>query len=71
MEKKTKEEGLTLEKYIAREKTKTKPSPEDLLRFSTQRAKRQIKRLIYTNSFKWLKENGKPYKPITITLTFK
>ncbi|MFA4942020.1 MAG: hypothetical protein WC564_00050 [Patescibacteria group bacterium] len=71
MEKKAKEEGLTLEEYIAQEKAKTKPSPEDLLRFSAQRAKRQIKRLIYANSFKWFKGDGKAYKPITLTLTFK
>ena len=69
--KEAEKEGLTLEEYLAREKAKLKPSPEELLRFSAQRAKRQIRRLIYCNSFRWFKNDGKPYQPITLTLTFK
>ncbi len=47
------------------------PNHEEILKSSARRAKRNIKRLIYTNSFKWFKSNGKPYQPITLTLTFK
>jgi len=46
-------------------------SPEDILKSSCRRSKRMIKRLIYANSFKWFKNNDKPYLPITLTLTFK
>ncbi len=49
----------------------TPPNHEEVLKSSTRRAKRMIKRLIYSNSFKWLKANDKPYLPITLTLTFE
>lgn len=42
-----------------------------ILKASARRAKRNIKRLINTNCFCWFKNNGKPYKPITLTLTFE
>ncbi|MFA5360190.1 MAG: hypothetical protein WC349_04520 [Patescibacteria group bacterium] len=50
---------------------KMEPNHEEVLKSSARRAKRNIKRLIYANSFKWLKKNNKPYQPITLTLTFK
>jgi hypothetical protein len=49
----------------------TPPNHEEALKSSARRAKRMIKRLIYSNSFKWLKDKGKPYLPITLTLTFE
>ncbi len=45
-------------------------SQKEILESSARRSKRMIKRLIYSNSFAWFKENGAPYLPITITLTF-
>lgn len=47
-----------------------KPSPEEVIKSSARRAKRMIKRLIYSNSFIWLKQNLSAYIPITVTLTF-
>jgi hypothetical protein len=47
-----------------------KASAEDILKASSRRAKKKIKRLIHANCFAWLKENGKYYKPVTLTLTF-
>jgi len=51
-------------------KPKITLDPEETLKSSARRAKRMIKRLIYANSFNWLKVNNSPYLPITITLTF-
>jgi hypothetical protein len=50
---------------------KPKASQEEILKSSARRAKRMIKRLIMANCFLWFKEKGKPYLPITLTLTFK
>lgn len=44
--------------------------PEASRKASGRRAKKKIKRLIHSNAFHWFKENGKAYKPVTITLTF-
>jgi len=38
---------------------------------SARRAKRNIRRLIYANAWRWFKENGRPYTPIPMTLTFR
>jgi len=35
------------------------------------RAKSRLKRLINSNAWHWFKENGKPFVPIFVTLTFK
>ena len=43
---------------------------EEKLLSSARRAKRNIRRLIKTNAFKWCDYNDKPYMPITLTLTF-
>ena len=58
-----------IEDDIPKPKT-DKASAEDILKASARRAKKNIKRLIYTNCFTWLKDNGKYYKPVTLTLTF-
>lgn len=55
---------------IKRTRIKISLSHEDILNASARRAKKMIKRLIYANSFYWFKDNGKPYLPTTITLTF-
>jgi len=44
---------------------------DEVMKSSARRAKRLIKRLIYSNSFKWFRDNNKPYTPITLTLTFE
>jgi hypothetical protein len=50
---------------------KTKKIDQDAsLKASARRAKKMIKRLIYSNCFTWLKNNNKPYRPVTMTLTF-
>lgn len=49
---------------------KPKPNPDEVIKSSARRAKRMIKRLIYSNSFVWLKQNLSAYIPITVTLTF-
>lgn len=52
--------------------SKPEPNHEEVLKSSARRAKRNIRRLIFANSFKWFKtDSDKPYKPITLTLTFK
>ena len=58
------------EKELAKKFPKPKASHEEVLKSSARRSKRMIKRLIRTNSFLWFKRNGKPYLPITLTLTF-
>jgi len=50
---------------------KAEVDKEASLKSSARRAKRMIKRLIYTNSFNWFKAKGEAYLPITITLTFR
>jgi len=51
---------------------KTKEEAKEILKASSRRSKRMIKRLIKANSFFWTREKtGKPYLPITLTLTFK
>jgi hypothetical protein len=53
-------------------KVKTKEEAKEILKASSRRSKRMIKRLIKANSFFWIREKtGKPYLPITLTLTFK
>lgn len=48
------------------------PEQEDeVILSSARRAKKNIKRLIYTNVWQWFKSDGCPYTPIPITLTFK
>lgn len=37
---------------------------------SARRSKKVVSRLIRSNSFYWFKDSGKPYRPITLTLTF-
>jgi hypothetical protein len=58
------------EKEEAKKFPKPKASHEEILKSSARRSKRMIKRLIRANSFLWFKRNGKPYLPITLTLTF-
>lgn len=48
----------------------SKASQEEILKSSARRARRMIKRLVMANCFLWFKDNGKPYLPITLTLTF-
>ncbi|MFA5616303.1 MAG: hypothetical protein WDK95_05545 [Syntrophorhabdaceae bacterium] len=55
---------------MAKKFPKPKASPEEILKASARRSKRMIKRLIRSNSFHWFHSNGKPYLPITLTLTF-
>ena len=43
---------------------------EEKLLSSAKRAKRNIRRLIKTNAFKWCNNKDKPYMPIILTLTF-
>jgi hypothetical protein len=49
---------------------KPKASAEEILKSSARRAKRMIKRLIMSNCFLWVNDKGRPYLPITLTLTF-
>ncbi|MGI6378937.1 MAG: rolling circle replication-associated protein [Patescibacteria group bacterium] len=52
------------------QEAKSKSSQEEIIKSSARRAKRLIKRIIMSNCFLWFKENGQPYLPITLTLTF-
>lgn len=49
---------------------KPKASAEEILKSSSRRARRMIKRLIMANCFLWVNDKGRPYLPITLTLTF-
>lgn len=51
-------------------RTRKPLTPAEVLKFSANRAKKMIQRLIYANSFLWFKPNGQAYQPVTITLTF-
>lgn len=62
---------LKTEDYISEsQENKLKSSPEEIQKASARRSKRLIKRLIMANCFLWFKDNGTPYLPITLTLTF-
>ena len=72
--------GINLGRRIRRIKTddektlqgdKPKSSQKEIIESSARRAKRMIKRLIMSNCFKWFNKKGRPYTPITLTLTFK
>jgi len=60
-----------IENEIDDGKNKKKVASEDSLASSARRTKRNIKRLMYSNVWRWLKADGGPYTPIPITLTFK
>ncbi len=64
---KTEEEKEEAKKFS---KNNNKANPEEILKSSARRSKRMIKRLIMSNSFRWFKDNGKSFLPITLTLTF-
>lgn len=61
---------IKTEEEKALQGNKPKSSYEEIIKASARRAKRMIKRLIMANCFSWFKDNGKPYLPITLTLTF-
>jgi len=61
---------IKTEEEKALQTDKPKASAEEKLKSSARRARRMIKRLIMANCFLWFKDKGKPYLPITLTLTF-
>lgn len=56
--------------HLGLKRTRKPLTSEDILKFSANRAKKMIQRLIYANSFLWFKKNGHAYRPVTLTLTF-
>lgn len=61
---------IKTEEEKALQTERPKASAEEKLKSSARRARRMIKRLIMANCFLWFKDKGKPYLPITLTLTF-
>lgn len=49
---------------------KQPPDQKESLLSSARRARRIIKRLIHANCFFWFNDQGKAYRPVTLTLTF-
>jgi hypothetical protein len=48
-----------------------KESPEKIALNSFYRSKKEAKRIMFSNAWKWFKENGRPYPPFFLTLTFE
>ena len=59
------------EKELKEKPPLTQEEEKEIILSSARRSKRNIKRLIYANVWRWPKPDGKPYTPIPITLTFK
>lgn len=51
-------------------KSKNPTNPQDTINASARRAKKNIRRLINANCFRWFKPNGERCRPLTLTLTF-
>lgn len=62
--------GRRVSKSDDKEKVKITMNEEEKIQASARRAKRNIRRLICANAWKWFDMNDKPYLPITLTLTF-
>ncbi len=66
-----KRKNIDIEETEIKVKTTSSMTEEEKILASARRAKRTLSRLIRSNAFKWHNQNGKPYLPIVLTLTFK